>query len=321
MDVRVQGTEHLEQIQVTPSVDVVVAVEIASVRRGLRRWRQPGGAVPGAAALRRAGRHRRTPALGLRSQRASRNRRGKDTDHGRGAAGERIGRDARAKSPSTPPATRFVRFREQIPVAAQSAGPANARRPGGRFPTTTPAGGRLPDPGARTSGHAGKGPSAIRSGAIPEGPAAPSRGAGGRRRRRRRTQSASCGRGRSAPVPGRHRRLTTVPFGDHCKRGGRAEPLARNRIPAGAGSARVSARQALIPTGRDEHDGKEKQRQGRALERQQGGGRRTRGQGTEKHRGCGGHPSDVAARARPMVSKGTVGVQGSSCAPGAAPPT
>ena len=35
--------------------------QIASVGRGLRRWRLPGGAGPGAAALRRAGRHRRTP--------------------------------------------------------------------------------------------------------------------------------------------------------------------------------------------------------------------------------------------------------------------
>ena len=90
--------------------------------------------------------------------------------------------------------------------------------------------------------------------------------------------------------PGRHRRLTTVPFGDHCKRRGRAEPLARDRIPAGAGSARVSARQALIPTGRDEHDGKEKQRQGRATRDSREEDEEHGDRGRRSTEGCGGHP-------------------------------
>ena len=63
--------------------------------------------------------------------RASRNRRGKDTDHGRGAAGERIGRETPGlRNPSTPPATRSYAFANESPVAAQSTGPGNARRPG-----------------------------------------------------------------------------------------------------------------------------------------------------------------------------------------------
>ena len=158
----------------------------------------------------------------------------------------------------------------------------------GRFPTTTPAGGRLPDPGARTSGHAEKGPSATQEAE----PSLRDRRARSWRRWSSSSSnaSASCGRGRSAPVPGRRRRLTTVPFGDHCKRGGRAEPLARDRIPAGAGSARVSARQALIPTGRDEHDGKEKQRQGRATRDSREEDEEHGDRGRRSTEGCGGHP-------------------------------
>ena len=194
----------------------------------------------------------------------------------RGAAEERIDRDARAKSPNTPPATHVrtlfankspLRRRAPVPPTRAGQGPVPDHDAGG-----SPAAG----PGARTSGHAGKGPSATQEAE----PSLRDRRARSWRRWSSSSSnaSASCGRGRSAPVPGRHRRLTTVPFGDHCKRGGRAEPLARDRIPAGAGSARVSARQALIPTGRDEHDGKEKQRQGRARET---AGRRTKNTGTE----------------------------------------
>ena len=237
----------MNRSRVTPSVDVVVAVESLRSVGALRRspWsRCPSPCRPAQKNPRpRAFGPSAPPGIGA----------GKTRTMGGERAGERIGRDARAKSPSTPPATRFVRFREQIPVAAQSAGPANARRPGaGSRPR------RRREPGCRTRC------TDLRS--RREGPSATQEAEPSLRDRRARSwrrwssssnASASCGCGRSAPVPGRHRRLTTVPFGDHCKRGGRAEPLARDRIPAGAGSGRVSARQALIPTGRDEHDGKE----------------------------------------------------------------
>ena len=89
---------------------------------------------------------------------------------GRGAAGERIGRDARAKSPSSPPATRSYAFANKSPF----------RR-------------RAPVPPTR----AGQGP-------VPDHAAGGSLTAGPRRT--------------GSPVTR-----------------GRAEPLARDRIPAGAG--------------------------------------------------------------------------------------
>ena len=78
MDVRVQGTEHLEQIQVTPSVDVVVAVEslrsVGACAAGGCQEAQSLEPLPFAVPAGTG----EPPPSDLRFQRASRNRRGKE---------------------------------------------------------------------------------------------------------------------------------------------------------------------------------------------------------------------------------------------------
>ena len=97
----------------------------------------------------------------------------------RGAAEERIDRDARAKSPTLRRPHTFVRFREQNPRCGAERRSRQRAPARGRFPTTTPAGVRLL-PGSRVSGRTG----ALRhqeAEPLPEGPPL--------RRRRRRTQA------------------------------------------------------------------------------------------------------------------------------------
>ena len=80
-------------------------------------------------------------------QRASRNRRGKD--HGGGTdRGENRQRHP-VEEPRTPAGHTFARFREQVPVAAQGAGPGK-RAGQGPFPTTTPRPRSMVDAGRRS---------------------------------------------------------------------------------------------------------------------------------------------------------------------------
>ena len=72
----------------------------------------------------------------------------------RGAAEERIDRDARAKSPTLRRPHTFVRFREQNPRCGAERRSRQRAPARGRFPTTTPAGVRLL-PGSRVSGRTG----------------------------------------------------------------------------------------------------------------------------------------------------------------------
>ena len=140
------------------------------------------------------------PALGLRSHRASpesARERARTTE--RGAAEERIDRDARAKSPTPRRPHTFVRFREQNPRCGAERRSRQRAPARGRFPTTTPAGVRLL-PGSRVSGRTG----ALRhqeAEPSPEGPPLRRRSSSQRKRLlRTRARATSGGRWSASPT-------------------------------------------------------------------------------------------------------------------------
>ena len=131
----------------------------ASLPREPRCWRLPGGAIPESppfAAVRSA--QGGPTALGLRSQSASRNRRGKEHRPRGGAAEEGIARTPERRAPA-PRRPHFVRSREQVPFCGAGRRSCQRAPARGRSPKVSdhdacrsPAAGS----GLRISGHAGK---------------------------------------------------------------------------------------------------------------------------------------------------------------------